>query len=66
MARQGIAIGSGGIGGEGRVGVGLDARNDGYGAAVVKSGGVWMDVEDGSRDRAGMALAWRTNGEGCV
>ena len=40
VARQGTAIGSGGMGGGGRVGAGPDARNERYGAAVVKSGGV--------------------------
>lgn len=66
VARQGISIGSGGTGGEGRFGAGPDARNERYGAAGVKLGGVWMDVEDGSRDRADMAPAGRTNGEGCA
>ena len=66
VVRQGISIRSGVIGGEGRVGAGFDAKNERYGASLVKSGGFWTDVEDGSRDRADMAPAGRTNGEACA
>ena len=66
VARQGIDIGSGGIGGEGRVGSGSGASSDRYGSAVVKSGDVGVEVEDGSRGRVDEKIAWRASGEGCA
>ena len=49
VARQGMAMGSGGTGGGGSVAGGSGARSDRYGSAVSKSG-ERAEAEDGLED----------------
>ena len=66
VARVGIAIGSGGIGGNGRDGGRSGARNDKCGPAVLKSGEIRVEVEGTLEDRAAWAFIWSTSGEDCA
>ena len=50
VARQGIAMGSGGIGGEGRVAGRSGARSDRRGSAVSMLGGMRVEAEGGLED----------------
>ena len=52
VARQGIAIGSGGIGGEGSDGIGSGDLLRGCEAAVMESDDIRFEVEDVLRYRA--------------
>ena len=64
VARLGIDIGSGGVGGEGRALGGSRARRDRYESAVSKSGEMPVETEGGLEDLRDWALSWSTSGEG--
>ena len=66
VARVGIAIGSGGIGGKGRVGASCGASNDKGGPTVLKSCEIEVEVEGTLEDRAAWAFIWSTSREDCA
>ena len=66
VARLGTDIGSGGIGGEGRDGLGSGDMSRKCGAAVTESDDIRFEVEDSLRDRAACVSIWRASGEGCA
>ena len=66
VARLGINIGSGGIGGSGSDGAGSGDMERACGAAVMESDDIRFEVEDSLRDRAAWVSIWRTSGERCA